>query len=375
MAVKTRSELVLARAGKVGKIAIDGVIGWDYFGMTYVGFKKALADLGKVDIIEIEINSPGGVVTEGVAMMNALREHGATIHTYNVGQAGSMGSAILLSGDRVFIPDNAMTFIHKPLNIVLGNADDMRKMAGELDKFETAMLGAYTKNFKGNAQGVHDLMASETWYSAEEMNDKFNNVSVITTGEQKAAAHSDPLEILGDIAAFNLESLASKALGVSGEHAQGDHTKEVDMTPEEITAMKAEIIKDTTSAVVEALDKRDAEAKKKSDALAETDRLEEAAAKKKLADAVVFEGDLEKPEDVQAHLKKVQMTQLKSSADLTTPEGVIAYQDGLAKLQGKEAPTGGPGSNAAAHTTTLGSTSGRDHSQEDINAVVQRMTS
>lgn len=375
MANKNKSELVLAREGKVGKISIDGVIGWEYFGITYVGFKQALADLGDIDIIEIEINSPGGVVTEGVAMMNALREHGATIHTYNVGQAGSMGSAILLSGDRVFIPDNAMTFIHKPLNFVIGNADAMRKMAGELDKFETAMLGAYTKNFKGDKQGVHDLMASETWYSADEMDDKFNNVSVIKTGEQQAAAHSDPLEILGDVAAFNLDSIAGGALGASGKRVQDDHPKEVDMTPEEKAAMEAEIIAKTTSAVVEALDKRDAEAKVKADEKAEAKRLEEEAAAKLIADAVAFEGDLENPEDVATHLKKVQMAQLKASANLTTPEGVIAYQEGLAKLQGTEVSTGGPASNAAAETTTLGSLSGGDHSQDDVNAAVTRMTS
>ena len=51
---KPKSELALARKGKVGKISIDGDIGWDYFGMSYSGFKQALADLGKVDIIEIE---------------------------------------------------------------------------------------------------------------------------------------------------------------------------------------------------------------------------------------------------------------------------------------------------------------------------------
>lgn len=356
---KPKSELALARAGKVGKISINGAIGWDYFGISYAGFKQALSDLGKVDIIELEINSEGGVVTEGVAMMNALREHGATIHTYNIGMAASMGSALLLSGDRVFIPDNAMTFIHKPLNIVIGNADDMRKMAGELDKFETAMLGAYTKNFKGDEQGVHDLMASETWYTAEEMADKFNNVSVIKTGEQKAAAHGDPLEVFGDVVAHQ-ETILDKAVNKIRNSVTGNDPKEVDMpiTPEE----KKEIVADTTASIMAALDKRDKDAEEKGKKPAEAPE-----AKTEIA----FEGDMTNPEDVQAHADKVAMAELVASADMSTTAGVVAYQAALAKHQGKKEIV--PASAQATGVDKKPET-GEEFSSDSINAAVARMS-
>lgn len=356
---KKKSELAIARKGKVGKISVDGIIGWDYFGMSYRGFKQALADLGKVDIIEVEINSPGGVVTEGVAMINALREHGATVHTYNVGQAASMGSALLLSGDRVFIPDNSMTFIHKPLNITVGNADDMRKMATELDKFEDALVNVYSTNFKGDKQGVHDLMATETWFSAEEMSDKFDNVTVISSGEQQAAAHSDPLEIFGEVEGLK-ETILDRAVNAVRTRVTGDANKEVDMptTPEE----KQEIVADTTTSIIAALKEqgviKEPEAKVKE---TEAEKVE-----------IKFEGDMTKPEDVQAHANKVALAELTASADMSTTAGVVAYQAALKKhLEGAEGVKQ-PGTNAVADKV-IAKESGEVFTAVQQNAAIDRM--
>jgi ATP-dependent protease ClpP protease subunit len=376
MATKNKSELVLAREGKVGKISIIGDIGWDYFGVSYKTFKEDLAKLNDSNIIEVDITSPGGVVTDGIAIMNALVEHPASIHMYVNGMAASIASNIVMGGDRIFIPTNSRMMVHKPLTALWGNADDLDKAKTMLDSAETAMVAAYQRHFKGSDEDIRALMTAETFLSAQEVEDKFNNVTVM---EQTVAvaAWDKPHSELGSLADFmpdGIDSLASKT-PVSGERVQGDHTKEVDMTPEEKAAMEAEIIAKTTSAVVEALDKRDAEAKVKADEAAEATRLEEEAAAKVIADEVAFEGDLEKPEDVQAHLKKVQLAQLKASADLNTPEGVIAYQEALAKIQGTETPAKGPGSNASADTTTLGSTSGEEYSTEDVSAVVTRMRS
>jgi len=367
---KKKSELAIARKGKVGKISIEGAIGWDYFGMSYRGFKQALAGLGKVDIIEIEINSPGGVITEGMAMINALREHGATIHTYNVGQAASMGSVLLLSGDRIFIPDNAMTFIHKPLNIVLGNADDMRKMAGELDKFEDALVNVYSTNFKGERDEINELMATETWYSADEMSEKFNNVTVVVSGEQKAAAHEDPFEAFGDLVQFE-ETILDRGVNALRNRVAGT-TKEVDMpmTPEE----KQEIVESTTASVIEALDKRD-EAKAQAQADADAKAEAEANAEPEDKTEIEFEGDMANPEDVQAHADKVALAELEASADMTTTAGVVAYQAALKKHLGKEEAPAKPGTNASAPEGVLGAGGSDEHSKDDIEAAITSMTS
>jgi len=227
-----KSALAIAREGKVGKISILGDIGWDWFGMSYRGFKQELKALGKVDMIELEINSPGGVVTDGTAIMNALMEHGATIHTYINGYAASIASVIAMAGDKIFMPDNALMFVHKPLTGLIGNAEDMRKVADGLDKFEDAIVNSYRKHFKGTDEEIKTLMAAETWMTADEVDDKFSNVTVIRTSEQKVAAHSGPLEVLGDIG-MPKETILDGAINAVRNRVTNNKEDDMPMTPEE----------------------------------------------------------------------------------------------------------------------------------------------
>lgn len=359
---KTKSEFAMAREGKVGKISIVGPIGWDYWGMSYKGFKKALDDLGDINLIEVEINSPGGIVTDGNAMVNALREHPATVHTYNLGEAASMGSVLLLAGDRVFIPDNSMTFIHKPLTIAIGNAEDMRDTADNLDKFEKAIAAVYQKQFKGTAEELTDLLAQEAWWNADEIADKFNNVAVIETGEVQAAAHGEPVEILGDVVQHQ-ETILDKAVNAVRKRVTGDANKEVDMpmTPEEKQELVADVSAEVTTSVIEAL--KEQGIIKEPESTVDTPPAE---------DTIEFEGDMDNPEDVQAHQDKLERKQLKDAVDWNDPESVAAYHKAISGKK-EEAPAK-PGTNASAQAITLG-TDTEEYSDEEINAAVDRMTS
>lgn len=140
------------------------------------------------------------------------------------------------------------------------------------------------------------------------------------------------------------------------------------MTPEE----RIELVKEITSEVVNALQtaakgEADKEAQDKADADAQANLDADAQAKE-----IPFEGDLEKLEDVQAHLEKIQLAQLKESADMTTPEGVVAYKKALAELQGETSSEALPGSNADVSTGVMG-VGGTEPSQEAVNAAVDRM--
>lgn len=359
---KPKSELALAREGKVGKISIIGDIGWDYFGMDYKGFKNALNDLGDVNIIELEINSPGGIITDGVAMVNALNEHPATVHTYNAGEAASMGSVLLLAGDRAFIPDNAMTFIHKPLNMTIGNADDMRKMADELDKFEKAISASYMKHYTGSAEELTTLVAAETWYNAEEVAERFSNVTVIDSGAQDAFAHSDPVEILGDIIQHQ-ETILDKAVNAVRNRVTGNASKEVDMpmSPEEKQEVIAEVSAEVTTSIIASL--------KEQGIISEP----EAKVDEEVADevAITFDGDMDDPDAVKAHQEKLAKAQLQASVDWQDVSSVAAYHEAISSKE-DEAPAQ-PGSNASAQATILGNDS-EEYSVEDIEAAVNRMT-
>ena len=360
---KVKSELSISREGKVGKLAIVGEVGWDWFGVSYITFRDQLKDLGDVDIIEVEIDSPGGIVTDGVAIFNALRESEATIHTYVSGHAASIASVILMAGDKMFIPDNAMVFVHKPLNMLFGNADDMRKMADDLDKFEGALINSYMRWFNGTEDEMKSLMSNDTWLTAEEMSDKFNGVTVLSAREEQAVAKCDVVAELGTVVHIPKESTLDKAVNALRNKTVNkvqDH-EEVDMTPEQMAEFAETVATATASAVAEALNK-------------EPEVPEDPPVENSIE--IEFEGDIGNLDDVQAHADKVALAELKASADMTTTAGVMAYHKALAKLKGEgsDEQRQPASSQSTLNTTTTDMPTVSGFTKEQVQAASARMT-
>lgn len=158
----------LAKNGE-GEIAIFDEIG--AFGISAKDFSDQLTALGKVDTITLSINSPGGSVFDGFAIYNMLQRHRALITVRVDGIAASMASVIAMAGDVVEMPENAMMMIHDPMGGVLGNSRDMRQIADALDKMKAGMVAAYANKSGLDRQEIEDLMAAETWFTAEEAKD------------------------------------------------------------------------------------------------------------------------------------------------------------------------------------------------------------
>jgi len=131
-------------------------------------FAEDLKKCGKVGNLSIRINSPGGSVFEGLAIYNTLERHSAKKTVTIDGLAASIASVIAMAGDTVIMPKNAILMIHNPFAMVLGNADDMRKMAEGLDKIKEGLISAYQRKTKMSSQDISDLMSDETWMTADE---------------------------------------------------------------------------------------------------------------------------------------------------------------------------------------------------------------
>lgn len=107
--------------------------------ITAMALVDALNDLSEDnDIIQLRINSPGGSVYEGEAIVNAIQNCSAEVHTYNDGLAASMAATIWMAGQKRFMGRNAKMMIHAPSNFVFGCALAMREEADKLDKFSEA---------------------------------------------------------------------------------------------------------------------------------------------------------------------------------------------------------------------------------------------
>lgn len=162
---------IRAKGAQTAEIFIYEQIGKDYWDDSGVGAKQFAQDLkalGDIDKIILRINSPGGSVFEGLAIYNTLNAHSAEKEVHIDGIAASIASVIAMVGDPVIMPENALLMIHDPTGLVMGDAEDMRKMAETLDKVKDSILSAYASKTQLSSAEIAQLMSEETWMSAEE---------------------------------------------------------------------------------------------------------------------------------------------------------------------------------------------------------------
>lgn len=129
--------------------------------------QKALEGVKGKDI-NVHINSGGGDVFESIAIGNLLKQHDGNVNVIIDGLAGSGASVIAMAGDKVSMFNNAMMMIHKAWTIAVGNADELRKTADDLEKIDSAVKASYKNKFVGTDEELKDLIAEESWLTAEE---------------------------------------------------------------------------------------------------------------------------------------------------------------------------------------------------------------
>ncbi|MFD4932340.1 head maturation protease, ClpP-related, partial [Peribacillus butanolivorans] len=156
-----------AAADEPAEILIYDYIGDYWYGVTAADFVRDLAALDS-DEITVRINSPGGDVFDGIAILNALRGHKAKITTVVDGLAASAASFIAMAGDEVVMSRNSEMMIHDASNYCHGNAADMRTCAEDLERVSANIATVYAEKTGVDATEWRTAMQAETWYSAQE---------------------------------------------------------------------------------------------------------------------------------------------------------------------------------------------------------------
>lgn len=150
-----------------GEIYIYEEIGEGWFGgISANSFLEALKGLGKVDVLDIYINSPGGNVFDGIAIYNQLRRFDAKKIVHVDALAASIASIIMMAGDEIRIAKNAQVMIHDPWGMCVGTADEMRQNAVALDQVKDTIVQTYIDRTKQSKEKVEKWMAAETWMTA-----------------------------------------------------------------------------------------------------------------------------------------------------------------------------------------------------------------
>jgi ATP-dependent protease ClpP protease subunit len=138
-----------------------------WFGIDASVFVQELAALD-VEQINLWVNSPGGSVYDGVAIMNALRRHPANVTATVDGIAASAASFIIQAADEVVMGPGTELMIHEASTIVWGNAEAMTEAAANLDRVSSTIAGIYAERAGGTVDEWRTAMKAETWYTADE---------------------------------------------------------------------------------------------------------------------------------------------------------------------------------------------------------------
>ena len=149
--------------------------------------KAWLDTLAADDEGEIEINSPGGLVVQGIEMANAIKNCKAKIVAHVTGIAASMASVIACACDEIEMEEASFMMIHDPWGLAIGNADEMRKEASVLDQMKKVCMAFYRSKFNRTEEEIAKLMTGETWYTGQECVDNGLKCTVIKS-EMRAAA-------------------------------------------------------------------------------------------------------------------------------------------------------------------------------------------
>lgn len=122
-----------------------------------------------VEQINVYINSYGGEVGEAVAICSALQRHKAKVITYCDGFACSAASVIFACGDERIMGELSLLMIHNCMSYAgYANSEELRKMAEDNDKINSASIKAYMKVVNISEDELKNLMDEESWITSDE---------------------------------------------------------------------------------------------------------------------------------------------------------------------------------------------------------------
>ncbi|MFG1304165.1 head maturation protease, ClpP-related [Xanthobacter autotrophicus] len=160
--------------------------------------KAIAAEISELDVatLNARVNSPGGVVFDGIAIYNAFASHSAHVVMHVEGIAASIASVIVMAGDEIRIGESANLMIHKPWAFMIGDADEMRAEADVLDGLEQGIIDIYRARTNNDDAKLRSWMKTETWFRGQQaVDDGFADAVTPNKTKEKKAAKSSLLDL------------------------------------------------------------------------------------------------------------------------------------------------------------------------------------
>jgi ATP-dependent Clp protease protease subunit len=120
--------------------------------------------------VHMYINSPGGVVTAGLAIYDTMQLIRPSVQTFCIGQAASAATLLLMAGkkgERFALPNSRM-LVHQPSASFYGNAADIARHAEEVVKLKRRLNEIYAHHTGRTVEEIEKALDRDTYMTAEE---------------------------------------------------------------------------------------------------------------------------------------------------------------------------------------------------------------
>lgn len=174
----------MVRNGAEASLYIYDVID-PFWGVSAMAVIEAISQVGDAETLHVYINSPGGDVFEGRAIMAAIGRFQGNTVAHIDSLCASAATSIALACNEVRMSEGAFFMIHNASGMVWGDKSAMRETADLLEKVEGSIVGDYTKKTGKDDEQVRKWMDAETWFTAAEAKAE-GFVDSITTTDAKA---------------------------------------------------------------------------------------------------------------------------------------------------------------------------------------------
>lgn len=169
--------------------------------------------------VEVDVASGGGSVFAASEIYTMLKNYSGKVVVNIQGLAASAASVIAMAGDEVNMSPTSQMMIHKASTISRGNADDLAHDSKMMDVADQSIVNAYEAKTGMNRDDILQLMANETWMTAQDAVDKGFADSVSTGSETPQLVNSIGNQpILNSAAIAKIKTVLAKARDAKPEN-------------------------------------------------------------------------------------------------------------------------------------------------------------
>jgi len=344
----------------VAVIDIEGPIGWEFEkwwndepqDTTGKVVRDKIAEINALNVDEIKVNiieSPGGVIEDGIAIYEALRKQEVPVTTEVIGYAASMATTIMLAGDVRKVSANAVGLDHSamvPMPYHYMNSTELRTALDEAEMLDRRINAIkekhgvdlnYTKPFREADNG------NGKWMNAEELVEAGLATEIFEPYSQRAVASVNIDKFKAVAKTFGLPKLPPQPKNVQ-VNGQEPINHNADNKEEPFMALSAEDKQDIAEIFAQGFAAMN---KTKEDATVQTPAAPAKTAQPVNEVEVAFEGDPTNQEDLDNHVKKIEMAQLKQATNFNDIDSVRKYQKAVNEVMGRTASKANPSTNSS----------------------------